>query len=470
MQKMDVFELADLPMDGKLIGVQWVYKLKLDAQWRATQYKARLVAQGYAQRPGLDYDQTFSPVVCLQTMHILLALAHRYRLHIAQLDMSTAFLNGNIDKEVHIQIPPTFETPENNGKCYCLKKALYGLKQAGRLWHAVLDEQLKAFSFKRCCVEPCVYVQGIKDAMIILAVYVDDLLVIGVMSSRVKSVRQQLSSVFSITDQGNISQIIGMNVKYDCEAQMLSIDQSGYIEGTLEKFGMSDAWAVQSPAIEAINAMGPWQGDIASVEEIRHYTSLIGSLLWNAQGTRPDIAFAVSQCTRFVANPSSEHLIATKRILKYLKGTIDISLNIHLQLVLTTSTNSGKQLDQSLPKTSAIHVAAGTTALNLHEGSLTFNPTTPILYSDSAGARVIANDPQHFKRTKHINITHFFLRDEVADGCLTIAPVQSSENLTEILTKPLTAPTLLHLRKLFGLTVLKRHAGSRGGAKEDDPA
>ncbi|KAJ1029743.1 hypothetical protein NDA13_002986 [Ustilago tritici] len=146
MQKMDVFELVDLPMDGKLIGVQWVYKLKLDAQRCATQYKARLIAQGYTQRPGLDYDQTFSPVICLQTVHILLALAHRYRLHI------------------------------------------------------------------------------------------------------VKSVRQQLSSVFSIMDQGNVTHIIRMNVKYDCEVQMLLIDQSGYIEGTLEKFGMSDAWAVHSPA------------------------------------------------------------------------------------------------------------------------------------------------------------------------------------------------------------------------------
>ncbi|SAM83157.1 uncharacterized protein UBRO_20738 [Ustilago bromivora] len=262
-----------------------------------TQYKARLVAQGYTQRPSLDYDQTFSPVVHLQTVHILLALAHQYRLHIAQLDMSTAFLNGKIDKVVHVWIPPTFETPKNNGKYYCLKKALYGLKQAGHLWHAALNEQLKAFGFKCCCAEPCIYLQGIKDAMIILAVYVDNLLVIKVMSSCIKSVRQQLSSVLSITDQGNISHIIGMNITYDHEVHTLSIDQSGYIEGTLEKFGMSDAWAVHSPATEAINTMGPRQGDTASAKEIRHYTSLVGSLLWITQGTCPDIAFAVSQCT-----------------------------------------------------------------------------------------------------------------------------------------------------------------------------
>ncbi|SAM83165.1 uncharacterized protein UBRO_20744 [Ustilago bromivora] len=170
--------------------------------------------------------------------------------------MSTTFLNRKIDKTVHVQIPPTFESHKNNGKCYHLKKALYGLKQAGRLWHTALDKQLRAFGFKQCRAEPCVYVRGIKDAMVILAIYVDDLLVIGVTLSLVKPVRQQLSSVFSITDQGNISHIIGMNVKYDCEAHTLSINQSGYIEGTLEKFGMNDAWTVRSPATEGINVMG----------------------------------------------------------------------------------------------------------------------------------------------------------------------------------------------------------------------
>ncbi|SAM82283.1 uncharacterized protein UBRO_20657 [Ustilago bromivora] len=144
MSKMDVFELANNPADTKLIGVHWVFKLKLDTQRRATQYKARLVAQGYAQCQGLDYDQTFSLVVCLQTVCMLLTIARRYGLHITQLDVSTAFLNGKIDKDIYVRIPPMFETDETEGKCYRLKKALYGLKQAGRLWHAALGEQLQA--------------------------------------------------------------------------------------------------------------------------------------------------------------------------------------------------------------------------------------------------------------------------------------------------------------------------------------
>ncbi|SYW81901.1 uncharacterized protein UHO2_00405 [Ustilago hordei] len=241
MHKMNVFELADVPRNGKLIGVRWVYKLKLNVQQHVTRYKACLVAQGYAQCQGLDYNQTFSLVICLQTVRILFAITCRYRSHATQLDVSTAFLNGKIDKDVHIQIPPTFEGKETEGKCYKLKEALYSLKQARQLWHAALDKQLQAFGFRWCQAEPCMYTCGSKDAMILLAVYIDDLLVIRATVSQVQSVQQQLSSMFSITDQGNVSHIIGLNVNYNQEACMLSIDQSRYIEGIIAKFRMDQA-------------------------------------------------------------------------------------------------------------------------------------------------------------------------------------------------------------------------------------
>ncbi|SPC64206.1 uncharacterized protein UHOD_11701 [Ustilago sp. UG-2017b] len=531
MNKMSVFKLTNVPADGRLISVRWVYKLKLDTQRCATRYKACLVAQGYAQRQGLDYDQTFSPVVHLQTVQILLAIARRYGLHAIQLDVSTAFLNGKIDKDVYVCIPPMFETKQTEGKCYRLKKALYGLKQAGRLWHAALDEQLQAFGFKRCRAEPCVYTRGSSNVMVLLAVYVDDLLVIGATASRVKLVQQQLLSTFSITDQGDVSHIIRLNVHYDREARMLSINQSGYIKGILTKFGMDEAWAASTLATETINTLGPREGDTASDEEVCHYTSLVRSLLWITQGSRPDITFTVGRCAHFVTNPSGEHLAAAKRILRYLKGTVEINLSAgtpagrqmltgwadsdwaglrscrrltlgyvfiidelvcswSLQLQPTVANSSVeveyvalagatrellwtsmflRELQQPVAKTAGIHVSAGTSIIHSRNGELVFDRSVPVLYSDSSGARAIASDPQHFKRTKHIDIAHFFLRDEVTNRRLTIAPVQSSENVADILIKPLTAPTPMHIQELLGLSMTKEPTGSRGGVGDYDP-
>ncbi|SAM83164.1 uncharacterized protein UBRO_20743 [Ustilago bromivora] len=128
------------------------------------------------------------------------------------------------------------------------------------------------------------------------------------------------------------------------------------------------------------------------------------------------------------------------------------------------------ELDQSLPKMSVIHVTVGTTAVHSCNRDLVLNPTIPILYGNSSGAHTITNDLQHFKRSKHIGIAHFFLQDKVADGHLMITPIQSSENLADILTKPFMAPTLVHLWQLFGLMASKEYSGLRGGAEDDDPA
>ncbi|KAJ1040540.1 hypothetical protein NDA10_007415 [Ustilago hordei] len=203
MDKMNVFELANIPMDSKLISVQWVYKLKLDTQHQAMRYKARLVAQG-------------APV-----------------------------------------------------------------------WPAYHSAQF----------------------------YVDDLLIIGSINAWVQLVQQQLLTVFSITDQGSVSHIIGLNIHYNCDTHTLSINQSRYIEGIIMKFGMDQAWAASTPVTDMINTLKPCKGDNASTKEICHYMSIVGSLLWVTQGSRLDIAFAVGQCARFVANPSGEHLTAAKHVL-----------------------------------------------------------------------------------------------------------------------------------------------------------
>ncbi|KAJ1604177.1 hypothetical protein NDA14_003947 [Ustilago hordei] len=304
MKKMDVFELADTPNDGKLIGICWVFKLKLDTQQQATWYKACLVTQGY-------------------------------RLHVIQLDISMAFLNRKIDKDVYVQIPPTFKMNETNGKCYRLKKALYSLKQH-----------------------------------------------VPSQSTRV---------------------------------------------GTSKELWQNSEWMMHGQP----QHLQPKQSILSSHE--RETSQVLKS--------RPDIAFAIGRCARFVANPLGEHLAAAKWILRYLKGTTKACV----QLVFLAPTNGGKQFCGSQDQ------------------------YVPVLHSNSSGAHTIASDPQHFKRTKHIDIAHFFLRDKIASQWLTIAPVQSSKNLADIMTKPLAAPMIQHLCHSFGLTTSERHAGLRGGVEGHNP-
>lgn len=236
---------------------------------------------------------------------------------------------------------------------------------------------------------------------------------------------------------------------------MLSIDQSGYIEGVLTKFGMDEAWAAPTPATEMINTLGPREGDTASAEEVRHYASLVGSLLWVAQGSRPDIALAVGRCARFVTNPSGEHLAVAKRVLRYLKGTAGVSLMVRtptskrilagwadsnwagscdcrrstsgyvftigglvcswssrLQPTVANSSVEAEyvalaavarellwtsmflqELEQPAPRTAEIHVSAKTSIIHSHDGELAYDRNVPVLYSDSSGARAITNDP-----------------------------------------------------------------------------
>lgn len=314
MTKMGVWKLVPKPAGVKLVTSKWVFKLKLDAQRRATRYKARLVARGFTQRSGIDYAETFAPVARLQTIRLLLALARKRKLHVHQMDVQTAFLNGVIDRDVYLAVAPEFETAETAGLCYKLHKAIYGLKQAGRLWNEALDHQLTTFGYKRCASEPCVYMRGEGDHQVFLVVYVDDLLLLCPLESDLAAAKAQLGAVFSMTDQGPVRHMLGLDVYYDREGGNLSLGQQGYIEGALTRFKYPPTHGAEKPGSEDLLNLGPRQSGVASPAEITDYAARLGTLLWVSQGTRPHIAFAVGRCARFSSNPDRQHFAAVDRI------------------------------------------------------------------------------------------------------------------------------------------------------------
>ena len=175
----DVWELVELPKDRKLVGSKWVLKVKRNADGSIERCKARLVAQGCSQREGLDYDETFSPVVRPESVRSVVALACQEGLKVHQMDITTAFLNGDLKEEVYVRQPEGFVADGQKHLVYRLKKSLYGLKQAPRCWNQVLDSYLKNMGFKQSTSDPCIYTSNTTDGLFILAVYVDDILVAG---------------------------------------------------------------------------------------------------------------------------------------------------------------------------------------------------------------------------------------------------------------------------------------------------
>lgn len=206
-----VWDVVELPQGRKAVGCKWVFKLKVDANGSVERYKARLVAQGFSQKFGLDYDKTFCPVVRFESLRTVIALAVQKGLKLHQMDVTTAFLNGELEKEVYMRQPEGF-TVEGQEHLVCkLKRSIYGLKQSPRCWNSVLDGKLKKMGFVQTASDPCLYVSP--DEMLIIAIYVDDILLAGESDERMDEVKQALSKQFTVKDMGELHYFLSLGVK-----------------------------------------------------------------------------------------------------------------------------------------------------------------------------------------------------------------------------------------------------------------
>ena len=183
LKSNEVWTLTDLPQGKKIVGSKWVYKRKTWVDGSVTWYKARLVAQGFSQKFGCDYDETFSPVVRAESIRALLALATQEDMHLHQMDVQTAFLNGEPQEEVYMRQPEGCEVEGKEHQVCKLHKSIYGLKQSPRCWNHVLHKYLKELELHQNSSDPCLYV-SITDSTLIVAVYVDDLVLVGKCSKR----------------------------------------------------------------------------------------------------------------------------------------------------------------------------------------------------------------------------------------------------------------------------------------------
>ena len=319
----ETWKLVELPPGRKAIGCKWIFKVKHCMDGTVERFKARLVAKGYSQKYGIDYDETFSPVVRFSSVRTLLAFGVKRGMLIHQMDVVTAFLNGTLDEEIYMQQPEGYIKPGSEHLVCKLERSLYGLKQSPRCWNKAFHNYLVKIGFKQTTADPCVYVRE-GNTLTIVAVYVDDLIILAENDDEMKSIKADLTKKFKMKDMGELHYCLGINILQDKKNKQIVLNQRQYIEKIIKKFGQEDAKTVCTPA--DVNVKLQQDDGVSKKVDSIQYQSLIGSLLYAAIATRPDIAQAVGVAAKYCKSPTEAHLTAAKRILKYLKGTSSVGI------------------------------------------------------------------------------------------------------------------------------------------------
>lgn len=299
LSKNSTWELVKRPKNRNVVGCRWVYKLKPNPSGPI--FKAQLVAKGFSQREGIDYGETFSPVVRYDSILTILSIAAAEDLEMMQFDVKTAFLNGDLDEEIFMEAPKGLNMEEENMVCR-LKKSLYGLKQASRLWNKKFTKFLSAFKMVQSKADPCVFSGHINGVRVVLLLYVDDGLVLSKDKNTIETVMNYLSDNFEMT-RGSIGHYVGMEIHRNREKRTIFINQSAYIKKVVEKSNMKDSKHISTPADSyAILNKSCEEGSVEFP-----YRQAIGSLMFAAIVTRPDISYAVGEVSRYMDNPKPPH-------------------------------------------------------------------------------------------------------------------------------------------------------------------
>ncbi|GJS31119.1 retrovirus-related pol polyprotein from transposon TNT 1-94 [Tanacetum coccineum] len=328
LRKNKTWELVDPPAGQKLVSSKWLYKIKEGIEGvQKPRYKARLVARGFTQRAGIDYNEVFSPVVRHTSIRVILALTACKDYELEQLDVKTAFLHGNLEEVIYMRQPPGYE--QGNKVCL-LKKSLYGLKQSPRQWYRRFDEYMLSNGFKRSSYDSCVYYRSYAPGeYIYLLLYVDDMLIACKSKAEIGSTKSLLKKEFDMKELGEAKKILGMEIVRDRSRKILRVSQSGYISKILNNFRIDNGKSVQMPLGGhfklSLKDCPVRDCDVERMSKVP-YANAVGSLMYLMVCTRPDIAYAVSVVSRYLANPGKNHWEAVKWILKYLRGTKNVGL------------------------------------------------------------------------------------------------------------------------------------------------
>ena len=481
------FKFVERCKDMNVLPCRYIFKLKNGSP------KVRIVAKGFRQVHRVDYNDTYAPVVSLTTVRCFLAIVTHFNLECDQMDVVTAFLNGTLEEEIFMEVPAGFRNSSKPNQVCKLEKALYGLKQAPRQWYAKINSFLiSELGFSNCSYEPCLYLKHRSKSIILVALYVDDLLIAGDDRSVIDSIKGEFMSRFRMKDLGEAHEFLGIRIIRDRSKGVLYVTQTSYINKVLSRFAMANS----KPCATPMDAN--FTRSISSEDKIANdvpYRQAIGSLMYLMIGTRPDIAYAVGKLAQFCDRPLIEHWVGVKRVLRYIRGTSDFGI----KFVSNNDTNptgycdsdwagctksrkstegyifllaggavSWRSKKQSVIATSTceaeyIAAFAGTKeAIWLSRlisemlGSTNISPIT--LYIDNQGCIKSAQGTDINQRNKHIDIRFHFVREAVTQKLVHIQYIANRKQLADHLTKPLQRIAHCNLLAMMGL----KHINSDG--------
>lgn len=466
------------PEQGTTLTARWVFKLKRTGTGAIERFKARLVARGFEQRAGIDFKETFAPVASIESVKTLLSIAASERLKWVQFDITTAFLNGDIEEEVFMEPPEGVELESN--QCLKLKKALYGLKQAPRAWSSKFNEALISIGFTPTVSDPCVFSNA--DKSVFIVTYVDDGMIFGKNQEECMEIIEQLNKHFTTN---TVTGSIFLGIEIAETASGVQMHQKRYICESLVRFNLQDAKPVSTPIVSISELDGEEEIDVTVP-----YQEAIGTLLYIALNTRPDILFATITLSRYNKIPTKRRWHAVQRVFRYLSGTKDLGLSFvppndaatSQQLVHAYAdadwggSNSGfstsgivillnncpiicrsvRQRSIALSTCEAEYVATSDCAKEVMWltgllSELGVNFVTPTIFVDNQSAVATIKSSAAHKGLRHIRLRHQFLKNEFNRGSFAIQYIHTEDQLADIMTKIMTRERLKHLLPMVGM-------------------
>ncbi|GJZ99349.1 retrotransposon protein, putative, ty1-copia subclass [Tanacetum coccineum] len=431
LKKNHTWELVDQPPGQNLVSCKWLYKIKEGIRGvQKPRYKARLVARGFTQRAGIDYNEGFSPLVRHTSIRVILSLTACEDYELKQLDVKMAFLHGNLEETIYMRQPPGFEEGMGNKVCL-LKKSLYGLKQSPRKWYKRFDVYMISNGFSRSSYDNCVYFKEFAPGMYIyLLLYVDDMLIACKSKFEIEYTKGLLRKEFDMKELGPARKILGMEIVRDRGSRTLKVSQSGYVQKILNNYRVNNGKSVSVPLGAHFKvSLKDCPPDIAyAVSIVSRYLANPGLVYGRDQGKHVDVDGFVD--ADYAKDPDKGRSITGYVFMVH--GCV-VSWKATLQHVVALSTTEAEYM----ALTEAVKESIWLKGLLIELG---VNLRSVIVNCDNQSAIHLSRNAMFHERTKHINVRYHFIREIVESKEIEVAKIGTKDNAADAFTKVVPGP------------------------------